>query len=1192
MKTAVFRQNTRVVLVLIVLMASSILAKAQVDTGTILGTVTDSAGASVLGATVSVVNTETAARLTAKTSADGRFVFTPLHIGDYSVVVEASSFKKATVQGIHLNIQQQVVVNVQLQPGTVTESVEVTGEPQLLQTQSSSVGQVIEEKTIQDLPLNGRDYTMLVMLMPGVTIPQQGARASNQFVANGARVAQNDYLLDGIDNNSNSVDYLDGKADVIKPPVDAIAEFKVMTTDFPAEFGRAGGAIVNATLKSGSNQLHGSVWEFFRNDALDAYNDYFVPNATKSRKPELRQNQFGATAGGRIWKDKTFWFADYEGTRIREGATWAGMSVPTVAERTSGFTDFSDLIGATGTNTRTDLLGRTYENGQVLDPATTRSVTTGQVDPLTGLVATGTGYVRDPFVNNLIPQSRLDQNAIKLMQLYPTPSASGVLYNYSTVKVNSDNTNTADLRIDQHFSDKDQAFFHYDYISSVRIVPPPFTGVADGGNYNAGTEVYNVRGFALGYTHLFSPTLINEARLGYTRGHDFRVPAGASTMGIPEQYGIAGVPQLPMNGGLPYLGIGGMSNLGGFGWLPGNRFSDTEQMTENLTKVYGKHTFKAGAEFQYIYFPWLAPPASKGNFYFDGNYTSIPVQPDSSTGRAQFVISPESASVPNGVDFSGGMDQIYASNFGTVHANRNYFGAYLQDDWAITRKLTLNLGVRWEHFGLTGEAGGAQANFVQPSITSNSGAEFIMTAGHRNSPSLSQSFIDALQRDGIALVFTDKYGTGMGVIQKLNFAPRLGFAYSLTPKWVVRGGFGIFYGAFENRGGYPSLGYNYPFQYEVGLQDYANGGVFTVSPVKFVNGTTGTLENGMSGIPLDPSKVSYSGLTFRGIQLHYQTPYSQGYNMTVQYELTDHDSIAAGYVGSQARHLEASRGENNVTKLLPPGTPTTAYIPFPDFGAGSPYYATAGNSSYNSLQTNWTHHSSNGLNLLIGYTLAQAKTDAGDSLSNGGAGGYRAPGIVPIKFDTGLASFNIARQFVGSGTYNLPLGRGKKFLGNLNSPEESVLGGWSMNAILTFDSGQPQTIYSQVNTGSGINAYADVVSGVKKYRGGVAHFYNPAAFASPPVVTAIGQSDLSPLGGPATQVNGPGYKDFDFSVFKSFTIREKTRAEFRAEAFNLTNTPSFSLPSDTNYLDTVNFGRITSTRSNSRELQFAFKYHW
>ena len=781
------------------------------------------------------------------------------------------------------------------------------------------------------------------------------------------------------------------------------------------------------------------------------------------------------------------------------------------------------------------------------------------------------------------------------MQLYPKPTESGVLYNYNIIKVDSDSTNTADLRIDERFRDQDQAFFHYDYISSVRVLPPPFEGVADGGGYSNGTEIYNVRGFALGYTHTFSPTLINEARLGYTRGHDTREPAGASTLGIPAQYGIQGVPQVPLNGGLPYLGIGTLSGLGGAGWLPGNRFSDTEQMTENLTKIYKKHTFKGGVEFQYIYFPWIAPPASKGTFYFDGNYTSIPFQADGTTGRAQFLITPQNATVANGVNMSGGMDQIDASNFGEVRANRNYFGTYFQDDWAIMRKLTLNLGLRWEHFGLTGEAGGAQANFVQPSLNSNAGAKYYMTAGHKTSPGLSTSFTDALVRDGIDLVYTNDYGTGMGVIQKLNFSPRVGFAYSVTPRWVVRGGFGIFYGVFENRGGYPSLGYNYPFQYSIGLSDTSNGGISTVTPVTYTNGTTGTLENGMSGIPLDPQDVSYSGLALRGIQLHYQTPYTQGFNVTVQYQLTQHDSVEAGYVGSQARHLEASVGQNNVTQLLPPGTPTTGatnYIPFPDFGAGMPYYATSGNSAYNSLQTKWVHQTSGGLDLLLGYTLGKARTDAGDSLSGGGVSGYRAPVIAGIAYDTGLASFNITHAFVASGTYALPIGTGKQFLPNANRIGQAVLGGWSVNTILSFDSGQPQTISSQISTGSGINAYADVVAGASKYRGGIRHFYNPAAFTDPQVVAMIGQTSLAPLGGPNTQVNGPGYKDFDFSVFKNFKVTEGSHAEFRAEAFNLTNTPSFNLPTNTDYKDETNFGQITSTRSNARELQFAFKYYW
>ena len=1197
--STVFRNGrNRLPLVGLVLALVAMTAHAQVDTGTILGTVTDSTQAVVSRASVILINQQTAARQVLKTGADGRFVFTPLRVGTYTLEAESSGFKKTTVQSISLNVQQQALINIVLQPGAVTENIQVTSEPELLQTQNASVGQVIEEKTIKDMPLNGRDWTKLVLLTPGVTAPQQNARASNQFVANGTRAAQNNYLLDGIDNNSNSVDFLDGSADVVKPPVDAIGEFKAMTSDFPAEFGRAGGAIVNAVMKSGTNRLHGSVWEFFRNDALDANLYNFSTSPVTGKKAELRQNLFGATAGWRLFRDKTFWFADYEGTRKTAGGAWNNLWVPTTAESSSGFTNFQDLYGIGYTPSHTDFLGRTYPGGQVFDPATTRAVTAGQADPVTGLTATQSGYVREPFANNQIPANRLDSNAIKLLQLLPAPTVPGVIpNNFSTVANGTVSQTTADMRIDQRFNDKNQAFFRYSYISSVRDNPPPFKGVADGGGYGSGHEVYNVRGFALSYTHLFSDSLINEARAGYTRSHDTRNPSGDSTMGIPAKYGIQGVPQLPLNGGLPYLGIQGLSGMGGAGWLPGNRYSEVEQLTENLTKVYKKHTMKAGVEFQYIYFPWIAPPASKGNFYFDGNYTSVPQNSngtDWETGRAQFLLSPTKATVPNGVDYSGGLDQIYASNFGEVHANRNYYGAYLQDDWAVTSRLTLNLGARWEHFGLTGEAGGAQANFIQPSLKSNSGAEFIMTKGHMTKPGLSTDFMNALQKDGIALVFTDKYGTGMGTIQKLNFAPRLGAAYSITPKLVARAGFGMFYGAFENRGGYPSLGYNYPFQYEIGLTDGSNGGISTVDPVKYTDGTTGTLENGMAGIPLDPTKVGASGLALRGIQLNYQTPYTMGYNAVVQYQLGNSQSIEAAYVGSQARHLEASPGQNIVTQLLPAYTPLNTFVPFPDFPVGMPYFATAGNSNYNSLQTKWIHRPSRGLSTLVGYTLAKVLTDAGDSLSNGAVGGYRAPGIVGIKYDMDLASFNITHQFIGSGSYELPFGRGKQFFGDLKGPAQVILGGWSANAILTLDSGQPQTIGSQAATPSGTSANAVVVPGVNKYRRHVKEgWYNPKAFTDPtPTPTTAGSAlNLSMLGGSGTQVNGPGYRDLDFSLFKRFDITERTSAEFRAEAFNASNTPSFSTPGNTNYKSQV-FGQISGQQGNPRILQFALKIYY
>ncbi len=1163
---------------------------AQVDTGTILGTVKDQTGAVIPDARVTITNQGTSEQITTTTRSDGTYIVTPLKIGTYRISVEHAGFSKAENAAFDLNIQQQAVVNFELRAGSTSQTVEVTSQAPLLQTQSAVVGQVIGEATVVNMPLNGRDWTMLAMLTPGVTQPQQGARAGNQFAANGTRPAQNDYLLDGIDNNSNDVDFLSGEADVVKPPVDAIQEFNIQTNNFSAEFGRAGGAIVNATIKSGTNGFHGTAWEFFRNDALDA-NAYFSDPATQ-RKPELRQNQFGAAAGGRIIKDRTFWFADYEGTQIHQGVLQSGIWVPTTPEVSSGFTNFADLYNASGNFQRTDALGRSFNNGQIFDPATTRAVTAGQVDPVTGLAATTTGYVREAFPNNQLPAGRLDANAIKLLQLFPAQNLTGVENNYQTTTVNTTGQTTFDIRIDQHFNDKNQMFGRYSYINNTQHVPPPFSGVADGGSYGDGTQKWDVYGVAVSYTHLFSPTLINEVRFGYGQEHTTRTPTTSDTLGIPAQFGIGGIPQFAGNGGLPYLSLGDVHNLGGSEWLPGDRYSDTTQLTENLTKVYKSHSFKGGVEFQYLYFPWLAPPESKGAFDFNGRYTSIPNQTDGLTGTAQLLLSPMPATVPNGVNYSGGSDQVQASNYGYLHSNRNYYGVYFQDDWKATPHLTLNLGLRWEYFGQVGDSDGAQANFV-PGIPGST-AQFIMTSANKTKTPLSTSFVQDLAKDGIQLVYTNQYGTGLGISQKLNFGPRIGVSYEVTPKLVARVGFGIFYGAFENRGGDPSLGYNYPFEYVLQFQDSSNGGVGNVSPTIFPNGTYGTLENGLQGISLTPANVSGNGLQFRGVQLHYQTPYTEGFNLMLQYSLTVQDSIQAGYVGSVGRHFEAFSGTNNPSEILPPGTPITPYLAFPDFANGASYDETAGSSNYNSLQTKYEHRFSHGLSLLAGFTWARTLTDAGDLLSNGGVGGYRAPQITGISYDSGLASFNINRSYLTSGTYQLPIGAGKAFLGNLHGPAQMLLGGWITNGILTLNSGPPQYIPCQITTTATTGTcYANVVSGVSKYRsGGPAHYYNPTAFTDPPVATTIGNSNLAPLGGSNTQVNGPGFRDFDFSIFKEFPVTETTRLQFRAESFNLTNTPSFNLPSNQNYQDTLNFGESTTTRSNPREIQFALKYYW
>ncbi len=1149
--------------------------EAQFDTGTILGTVRDSSGGVIPNATVTLTNEGTSASQTASTSDDGRYTFTPIRIGKYSVEVQVAGFQTQKKTGVQLDIQQQAVVDFSLAPGQVTNAIEVTAAVPALQSENASVGQVVQSRAINDLPLNGRNYTFLARLASGVTQGQQegrGMNADGMFTANGARPAQNNYLLDGIDNNTSDVDFLSGASYVVKPPVDAIAEFNLQTSDFSAEFGRAGGAVLNATLKSGTNAFHGSVWEFLRNDKLDAAD--FFQNANGTSKGEFRQNQFGATAGGRIIKNKTFWFGDYEGTRIRQAAPQTA-TVPTALERNSGFTNFSDLT-TLQSGSYADALGRTYPAGTIFDPATTQQLSNGQ-------------YIRQPFAGNVIPANRLDANAIKLLNLYPAPTQPGLLNNFSVNRKNTTDVDAFDIRLDEYFSERDQAFLRYSYSRSPSVFPGPFTGYADGGGFGQGDQNVNNQGAALSYTHSFSPTLINEARAGFNREHTLRQqPYGSDTSNIPAQFGIPGVLQTSGNGGLPFISLGDLTNLGASEWLVSDRYSNTIQLTENLTKIYGSHSFKAGVEYQNITFPWIAPPYSRGAFDFNGTYTSIPGVTDKSTGLAQMLLSPTASSV-GGTNFVGGSDSVNVSNFGGVSSKRAYWGSFFQDDWKVTSKLTLNLGLRWERFSPTGEKYDAQANFVPGTPFGN--AEFIIPKSRENDPPLSPTFPQLLQQDGIKLVYTNQYGSGLTNIQNTNFAPRIGIAYKATDRLVVRAGYGIYYGAFENRGGYPSLGYNYPFQYSFSFPAPDPG-----TPIQYSNGSYATLETGLTAIPLTPSSVAASGLALRGIQLHYKTPYYQSYNFTLQYQIAPTATVQVGYVGSVAEHLETFPGTNVQTVLLPLNANPQNYVPFPDFSRGSPYLDTIGISNYNALQTKLEKRYSNGLDVLITYAFQKTLTDAGDSLNGGGLQGYRAPGIIGIQGDYGPAAFDVRQALTASGTYALPFGRGRHFMNGANRVAEFLLGGWSTNWILSVDSGQPQTIPCSTSTGAGTGCYALDVPGQNAYAGqSVAHFYNAAAFATPPAVTQVGETNLIALGGGQGQVYGPAYHRLDFSLFKSFSISESRRFEFRAESFNLSNTPNFALPADLNYVNTVTFGQITTTRDNpsdARELQFALKFYW
>ncbi|HET6205171.1 MAG TPA: TonB-dependent receptor [Terracidiphilus sp.] len=1287
---------------LMVLLMQSKYASAQVDQGAITGTVTDSSGAVVPDADVILLNTDQGLTLQTKSNSSGGYTFSPVRVGNYSIDVSAKGFAKTTQRAIKVNVAQVLQVNVSLKPGAATETVEVNTAPPLLQTEEASVGQVIGGEQVNNLPLNGRNFTFLAQLGAGMQTPQadtRGNAASGAFSANGLRPAQNNYLLDGIDNNSNAVDFLNGTNFVILPPVDAIQEFKVQTAQFSAELGRSAGAVLNATIKSGTNSLHGAAWEFFRNNALDAA-DYFENN-TGIPKGKLNQNQFGVSAGGPIIKNKIFFFGDYEGFRRVQGSVASG-NVPTKNERSSGYTNLADILALNDGSTRSDILGRSIQKGTVLDPGTTRLVAAGAADPVTGLVNTsGTdGYVRDPFgytscasptnitasscTNlNQLPGNRIDPNAVSILNLYPEPNSGLQVYGNSPNLF--EHKNSFDARGDYNPNDKEQIFFRYSFSDDPIFIPGIFGGVADGGAFQQGDQTARSHQMVAAWTHVFNPNTINQLRGGFNHLHTTRFGPEGTTPGIPEKYGIQGIPQPPTdgpeNGGLPAFGIDNLAQLGSNAFLPSDEVSQTLQITDDFTKIYGMHSFKMGVEYQTVKFSTLQPAWSHGQFNYGGGFTDIPNLSQTTGGIASMVLPPTTAHTISGVpipadqggfDYSGGSNGVYASNISTTYDHKIYFATYFQDDWKMTPKLTLNLGVRWDYFGPIEETNGAQANFVPypiPSrgigaptllIPATGKANRTLSTGHPSYTNAAGNVVpasagtcvgigcyglpDLLAKDGITLWQTDKYGQGLLETEKGNFAPRIGFAYQVSPKLVTRGGFGMFFNSFENQGYGPNIGENYPFVFNLSYFPTVASGISSqVAPINYNSpfagcptagpGGTASFESGFSCIPLVPEAVNALGLGLQGLQFDYDTPRTYSANLTLQYSITHAISAQAAYVFTDGAALQGGVPYKQPAQILPAGTSVNPFIQFPDFGGGS-FHATYGDSQYHGLQTKLEQQYANGLTFLLTYTWSKAMSNAGDLLNGGSTGGLRAyntPGLGP-KFDWAPANFDIRNVVHFSGGYELPFGKDKKYM-NQGGFANAILGGWAVNWIVTMQGGQPLNFNCPTDTRStsgGTNCNDVLVKGQSQQRGiktkvidgGPRPFWlnNPSAFAQPcqlggtpgntaPIADSpkgcVPLNGADALGSKPGQTVGPGFHRFDFSTFKNFKITERFSMQFRAEFFNILNHPNFNAPNfggngvvaiggSGNFTD-PHFGEVGSTRDNPydpRQIQFALKLYY
>lgn len=1191
------RAASHLALCLVAFFALSTVAFSQADQGTIVGLVQDPTGAVIPNAAVTLTNTDTGLALTATTDSSGNYVFSPIKIGNYKVTVAAPGFSTTTQENIQLHVQDRVEVNVKLKTGESNTTVTVTEAPPLLQTEEGSTGQVIESKTINDTPLNGRNWIFIAQLTAGVA-PANGARGQKggDFNANGQRAEQNNYIMDGVDNNVNVVDFFNGASYVVRPPPDALAEFKVQTGSYSSEFGHSAGAVVNASIKSGTNNIHGSLWEYLRNDAFDV-REFFQGNSPIAK---YRQNQFGATLGLPILKDKLFFFGDVEADRIVFGRTSPNLTVPTLLMRTGNFSE-------------------------LLNPALVNGNTVQLYVP--NPIAGGTTQIANNRLD-LQPGVKLDPVALKILSLFPAPNVgvAGKTYNNFTAQNNVlDNTFQWDVRADWNISQHDQAFGRYSYNHEPTTYPPPFGPLLDGGGFGTTGQVVQLgENFAGSETHVFTPTLTNEFRFGYNYGHFAGLHSNATNPSAASGLGLGGIPYSTNNGGLPAFNISGISGFGSPTFYATNEYENVYQILDNVTKVLGNHTLKAGINIQRIRFSTSQPTNPRGNYNFNGQYTGRQGTPNTGFGVADFLTN----------NFAGaGISNVFTSD--DVRYNRS---GYAQDDWKASQRLTLNYGLRYDYSTPYLERHDNQAAFIPSNTTVAGGGTGVyrVAKSQQNNAFFQQainpakSFGRLLALDHITVQYTDnRY---LVEPQKTNFAPRVGFAFKATEKAVLHGGYGIFFGGLESTGYYPNLGENFPFEFDSNFPSatcVAGGSCPT-------NGFS--LETGFSNAIAAGLINSISQPALRGSEAKVRTPYSEQYNLTVEYGISNSLVGSLGYVGAVSRHLQSFPNPNGAVALAPAGfggyTNTSGDTvfplqPFPHFG-GVAFTAYDGSGSYNSLQARLEKRVTRGLSFLTTYTWSHSLDNAPTPLGSNGDGGYRSLNILGIGADYGNSPFDVRHRFTFNGNYELPFGRGRAYL-NQGGILDDLVGGWSDSFTFRAQTGEPITIGTNnlsSPSGSGVNA----IRIGDPFKGGgtpnasnpgitcptkvrtIQNWYNPCAFANPKANdltltnqyypdsnrsafipnTVTGAAALPYVGSARGQTFGPGYVRIDMSLFKSFRTFREQNLQFRADAFNLLNTPAYDNPSNRGI--SSNGGQINSLRffqantPDSRFFQFALKY--
>jgi hypothetical protein len=1073
---------------------------AYAQTARVTGTVIDPTKAVVPGATVTIVNVGTNDRRIVVSNERGQYNVPFLPSGRYTATCELQGFQTIRREGIVLETDQEVRVDFDLQAGAISESITVTGTP-VLAADTSSVGQVVTGQTITDLPLNGRNFLELARLATGVLESAAGDRAAEggAFVANGARSVLNSFMLDGVDNNARIVDQQNSSNVVSQPSVDALSEFTIQTNNFSAEYGQAAGAVVNATIRSGTNSFRALGFEFLRNDAFDARN----PFAAASEDKRLNRHQYGGTLGGPIRRDRTFFFGSLEITDEVRGADYRN-TVPTAAERAGDFSSFRNSQGRPVV---------------IYDPATT------QPNP------NGTGVVRDPFPGNRIPASRINPLAAKLLSMLPAPNLPDLTGNYVVTRDASRMRRQVDTRVDHGFSTNSKLYFRYSLTNRDDRIPGPYDAPLIGTTqFQQAVKDQGAHNLAIGQTQVLGGNRVNELRLGYNRISDDLYPWVTDT--TPAAFGFKGIPEIAGVTGLPRIAIGGFSNIGEAAFLPNFKISEVWQAGDTFSSLRGGHAFKAGANYRFIRSFFDISGQARGFYNFTGGFTQNPqARPNSGSGLADFLLG-----IP-------ATTQLSRTLVGDIRYH--YLAGYLQDDWRIRSRLTVNLGVRYELFTHPYERSGNQANLLLDQLK-------LIYTNNRVPPSIPTSFTTTIP-GGVSPTTLMRLDTN-------NVAPRLGFAWKLGTRTVVRGGAGIFYGDHPTIGASSRLPANPPYQVNV---SYATD---SVTPIV-------TLDSGFPANALEPVFTPF--LTFNA--WNPDAPQAQAYhwNTNVQHELPWF-VLEVGYTGSHGANLSVNWDPN--APLPGPGS-VASRRPFPQFGSinGLKY---DGKSDYHAGHVRIERRLKDGLSVIGHYTYAKS-IDLGGANFISGDLVYRDPRN--IELDRGLSSFDVRHNMVLSYIWDIPVGRGRAV--DLKNPWlNGIAGGWQFTGVTTARGGTPFTPSLNVNPAQSGHARPDRIGDGNLPRGerSADRWFDPSAFAAP-VPFNFGNAGRNIL-------RGPGFFNTDFGLFKRFKLNgtgHRREIQLRLEAFNVFNEPHYAQPNAT--VDLLQAGRITAIVGTMREMQLGVK---